>query len=555
VVQDSSAPQFTDVDGDKVVVKTSKGTNAQLAGAVKLVNSGAGMQLREIDFSTVPLVNGVNPFAGTSLTVSVSAAAPTGDGRVHVGYIDASTADSGGMDGAGLPLGKVKIAGDLGQIDVSVAQGAMALSGLAAASMGTFGLATQGANGSGTSNIVGKIGKIITTGDLQIFLNITGTSGGLKVGGALEGASVTFSDHVGTIDVGSVFGSGINGKSAASVKVRGGVPAFGDFMVFSEELTNVKIGGDLFGANIRGGNIRSLFIGGDVRGANVGAASANIVSTLNIGTLTIGGDLVAAGASSSAVIDVAGNLTKLRIGGSIVGAAVTELRQLGASILVDGNVGAIAIGGSIFGPRNGEGIINPRVDSNSSIRVGGDVGSFTVAGSIIGFGGIDANNARNLYFTAKHFNSISIGGEIRGASISIPSFLVGGGDGRPALGRFTVAGSMTNAQIIGGLQDIFVNVPRNADALLGTIVVRGDFAGSKIETGLKGGNITDNPNLDGKLLKLQIGGTLTGTGSVRAEEIVSAKVGGSVLKLTPGKSNDMGSIVFLPGSASIAETA
>jgi hypothetical protein len=536
-------------------VKTSKGTNAQLAGAVKLVNSGAGMQLREIDFSTVPLVNGVNPFAGTSLTVSVSAAAPTGDGRVHVGYIDASTADSGGMDGAGLPLGKVKIAGDLGQIDVSVAQGAMALSGLAAASMGTFGLATQGANGSGTSNIVGKIGKIITTGDLQIFLNITGTSGGLKVGGALEGASVTFSDHVGTIDVGSVFGSGINGKSAASVKVRGGVPAFGDFMVFSEELTNVKIGGDLFGANIRGGNIRSLFIGGDVRGANVGAASANIVSTLNIGTLTIGGDLVAAGASSSAVIDVAGNLTKLRIGGSIVGAAVTELRQLGASILVDGNVGAIAIGGSIFGPRNGEGIINPRVDSNSSIRVGGDVGSFTVAGSIIGFGGIDANNARNLYFTAKHFNSISIGGEIRGASISIPSFLVGGGDGRPALGRFTVAGSMTNAQIIGGLQDIFVNVPRNADALLGTIVVRGDFAGSKIETGLKGGNITDNPNLDGKLLKLQIGGTLTGTGSVRAEEIVSAKVGGSVLKLTPGKSNDMGSIVFLPGSASIAETA
>lgn len=546
---------FTDVDGDQIVVRTSKGTNDQLAGAVKLVASGAGQQLREIDFSTVPLVGGVNPFAGTTLTVSVVSKAPSGDGRVNVGYIDASTADGAGMDGAGLPLGRVKISGDLGQIDVSVAAGSSALAGLTAASIGTFGVATQGANGSTASNIVGNVGKIKVTGDMRAVLSVTGSSGGLSVGGALAGAGVSFTGASGAISLGSSVQSGITGTTATKISVRGGVIATGDFLNFSDTLPNVKIGGDLTGANIRGVEFGRLFIGGDVRGQSIGSPSANIVATANIGTLIIGGSFVAADASSSAVIDVAGNLGKLRIGGSMVAPVASDLRSTGAAVFVDGNVGSIVIGGDILGPQTSLAGSNERVDSSSSIRVGGDVGSLAIIGSVIGFGGIDNGSSRNLFFTASHFGSVSIGGELRGFGASIPSFLAVGGDGRPAVGSFTVTGSMIGSRIIGGLQDIFVNVPRNADAILGTIVVRGDLADSTIETGFKAAGVTDSPNRTGTLMKLQVGGTLTDASSVRVEEIVRAKVGGNVLRLTPGKSNDTVPIIFRPGTANMVETA
>ncbi len=546
---------FVDVDGDQVVVKTSKGSDDQLADAVKLVASGVGQQLREIDFSTVPLVSGVNPFAGTKLSVSVVSASPTGDGRVHVGYIDASAVDGAGMDGAGLPLGKVKISGDLGQIDVSAAQGSTALAGLTAASVGTFGLATQGANGSTTSNIAGNVGKIKVSGDIRAILSVMGSCGGLTVGGALAGANISFTDASGAINAGSVVQSLITGTTAAKVKIRGGVTTIGDMLSFSGALPNVKIGGELNAANIRAAEIGKLFIGGDVRGASVAGPTANIAATANIGTLIIGGSLVAADASNSAVINAAGNIGSLRIGGSLVAPVASDFRGTGAAILVGGNVGSIAIGGDILGPQAAAGAINPRVDSSSSIRVGGNVGSLEIAGSVIGFGGVDIGSVRNLYFTAQHFDSVAIGGEMRGFSASIPSFLVGGGDERPALGRFAVAGSMISSQIIGGLQDIFFGVPRNADAILGAIVIGGDFSSSKIETGLKGSGITDSPNRSGTVMKLQVGGTLAGNGSVRAEEIESAKVGGNALRLIPGKSNDLTPIPFLPSTATIAETA
>lgn len=104
---------ITDIDGDKVQIVTSKGTVAQLTAAVKLSGTGLTGAIQEIDFSTVPLVNGVNPFAGTDLTVSVLQKAPLGDGRVHVGYIDATALNNGSTDGAGLALGNVSVAGDV----------------------------------------------------------------------------------------------------------------------------------------------------------------------------------------------------------------------------------------------------------------------------------------------------------------------------------------------------------------------------------------------------------------------------------------------------------
>src|SRR5690348_8570534 len=138
----------TDVDGDLVAVKTSKGTVDQLKAVLKTSGAGFTGTIREIDFSTAPLVGGINPFAGTDLTITVVKQGQNGDKRVNVGYIDASSTDGAGNDGAAIVLGNVKIGGDLGQIDVGGGGNGTVLKSLTVQSLGAWGTGTQGANGS-----------------------------------------------------------------------------------------------------------------------------------------------------------------------------------------------------------------------------------------------------------------------------------------------------------------------------------------------------------------------------------------------------------------------
>jgi hypothetical protein len=78
---------FADVDGDFITIKTSKGTDAQLAAIINpfLVAEGLGMELQKIDFSANAPI-----FEGTSLTVTAKRTSVGGDGRVNVGYLDAT---------------------------------------------------------------------------------------------------------------------------------------------------------------------------------------------------------------------------------------------------------------------------------------------------------------------------------------------------------------------------------------------------------------------------------------------------------------------------------
>lgn len=56
---------YADVDGDFVAIKTSKGTDGELAVILTLAPEGLGMELREIDLSANAAV-----FFGTDLTVT-----------------------------------------------------------------------------------------------------------------------------------------------------------------------------------------------------------------------------------------------------------------------------------------------------------------------------------------------------------------------------------------------------------------------------------------------------------------------------------------------------
>lgn len=122
----ASVITFTDVDGDLVKVKSTKGV---LTGRLELVDQGGGKnQLVEIDLAS-PI------FQGTNLTITVKKVrGGSGDGMVNVGYINAK----------GIDLGNVVVPGDIGRIDAGDGNTAKpAIKNLTAKSLGAFGTTTQ----------------------------------------------------------------------------------------------------------------------------------------------------------------------------------------------------------------------------------------------------------------------------------------------------------------------------------------------------------------------------------------------------------------------------
>ena len=185
---------YTDVDGDKVTVTTSKGTSADLSAIITphLVGSGIGMQLQEIDFSSNAMV-----FAGTILTVTAKPTTLGGDGFVNIGYLDASSSDG---DGADLNLGNVTIHGDLGRVRAGLNSGTkLGLQSLTVQSLGEFGVSTQ-AGGTVVSTVLSGLGSLHVNSDVsgaEVLIN-TGNLGSLFIGGSLLGGAT---DSTGRIQV------------------------------------------------------------------------------------------------------------------------------------------------------------------------------------------------------------------------------------------------------------------------------------------------------------------------------------------------------------------
>ncbi|RYD67557.1 MAG: hypothetical protein EOP84_30455 [Verrucomicrobiaceae bacterium] len=105
IAGDQRTVTWTDVDGDLVTLKITKGTLEE--GNFVCEDSGAGLVVKSLDITA-------DEFAGASLTISAKRVVEpdnaVGNGQVDVGYINA----------AGHALKKVKVAGDLGRIDVGL---------------------------------------------------------------------------------------------------------------------------------------------------------------------------------------------------------------------------------------------------------------------------------------------------------------------------------------------------------------------------------------------------------------------------------------------------
>lgn len=514
---------YTDVDGDRVTIKTSMGSDAGLSAAVKLVDG----QLQKIDLSL--LLFGVE-FAGTNLSVTVKKVLG-GDGQAHVGFLKAE----------GVDLGKVTIQGDLSEIvagddDTKTA----AIKSLSVASVGRFGAMTRGSDYSDHSLIRGPVGKLSVTGDFEhINLEILGGAdpadgrlgsmtigGSLRGGGGTEQAFIKTSGDIGSVKIKGDISAGTGGASAliAAVGKIGRVTISGSL-----------IGGGAYSGGIEGfAGIGPVKIGGNVVGG-VGASSGTITSAGGpIASVTIGGSLIGGQSASTGVIASSGDMGWVRIAGDFIGGSLvndlpgngTYLQHAG-SIYSHGRIAGVGIGGSIMAGRD----FNPNYDLrfNASITALDDIGSIKVGGSISG--------------THETFVSITARGQ------ETP-----GGNRDLAIGKITVGGDVACTLIRAGASyspDGTLALS-NGDASFGAVKIGGSWTASSLSAGIdpvngQFGDADDsiisgsNPELIARIASITIGGEVVGThlnvaptdyyGFV-AQQIGSFKAGGVIARLT-----------------------
>ena len=449
---------WTDVDGDLVTLKVSKGTLD--AGNFKLLAKSTGD-----DRAQLLALNLAGEFDGADITLTAKRAGG-GDGKVNLGHLNAANTD----------LGKVAISGDLGRITVGDAADDIALKSLTLGSLGVFGGLTQDTGGSVFSTVIGPVGAVKIAGDVkgaQFVAQDAATAGSGKI------ASVTVG--------GSVFGG--------SIRTSGFLGAAGS-------LGPVKIGGDLIGGTglfsgyIEAKSLTSLTIAGDVRGGG-GVLSGAVQLLSNAGKVTIGGSLIGGSGNSSGYIQVAAGLASLTLGGSMLGGS----GQFSGAVQSFSGLGTITIGGSQSG---GDGA------ASASLFTAGSIGKISIKGDQVGGKG----EASGLIFAnggSSNIASVTIGGDARGGNAAFSGGIAAGGTLGPVSIKGNVIGTAEQAYIIRGsgpltgTKSIAItslnvggdferalilagygqnNVPTNGHAQIGAISVGGDWIASSVTAGL-----------------------------------------------------------------------
>lgn len=406
--------QFFDVDGDLVTIKVSKGSltpeDFQLIASPFFAEEG---QLLRIDLTN----NGLDlaEFAKANISITARPYGGFGDGRVNVGYIDAS----------GLDLGTVLVDGDLARItvgDTNYGNGAM--KSLTVHSMGVFGNSTQIENPEFSSTFAGSVSTIAVTTDLnRASIQITngGSLGTLKVGGGIFG---------GTETAGFVLVDG----SISKVTVRGGL-----------------LGNDLLqsGSIIAGGQIKSASVGW-LSGGD-GLQSGALLASGGLGAVTVRQDVYGGDGEGSGAIGSQVSIKSVTIGGDLVGGSgfysgsiFTEAAATNA-----GDIGNITIKGS-FGARDGfTGIISDaRI---GAIKISQDVTGGVENVRIIAEGLVGADTNKE----ALAIKSLSIGGNVTYLDVLV-GYAINGDASHAAvqIGAVSVKGDWYGSNLVVGVEDL-----------------------------------------------------------------------------------------------------
>jgi hypothetical protein len=469
---------YTDVDGDRVTVKTSQGTFS--LSQFTFAASGLGEQLQEIDLHNQPA------FAGANITITAKRTADGGDGFVNVGAIFAR--DFGA--GVGIDLGAVTVRGDLGRITAGDSTTATpALKALTVQSLGRFGTSTQAPGGSLESDILGALGSLRVNGDVDTaFVNVQGAVDGkinkVLVGGSLIGGAATSSGEI----------AAIGGMGLVTVlgNLQGGAGNFSGEISANGQLAGATIGGSLIGAGgmdsgslDANGDSGPVTVRGDVRGG-AGDFSGSVEANGKLAGATIGGSLIGGGGNFSGEVDVNGDSGRVAVGGDVRGGA----GDFSGDIDANGKLAGVTIGGSLLGSEVGS--------STGSIDANGDLGPVTIAGEVRGNSG---NSSAKISANGK-LARVTIGGSLLGGNGNQSGTIIATGN----VGRVTIGGDVRGGSVSGSDsldESGFLQGQRLAKVVIGGSVIAGSNTGS---------------------------GTLTDSGAIRAaDDIGSLTVGGSLI--------------------------
>ena len=515
---------FTDVDGDTVTVKTSKGTTADLQAAAQRVTSGMGEQLQVLDLRDLV------KFGGT--TVTITATKPDGTAsEVNVGYVNATGND----------LGAVKIDGDLGAIDAgNPAKTAAAVASLTVMSLGDLGTTTGAPDLQ--SDFDGALGKLVVAQDVKhAYVKVVDASGKLKanlgavsiggdlIGGAVANAGYLYADNlIGAVTIG---GDLLGGTADKTGRIASGHP-------FSTKtgLGAVKILGSLKGSSgVDSGTIfsnsalASLFVGMNLEGGTSSGAGNVFFNEKPASKITIVHDFIggkipdgSGGFFNTGEITASGGIGSLFVGGSILGGAVTNLgtakfgsvtvigsveggdADFSGSIYNRGATGAVKIGGNLKGGAGDEtGILY------FGTSTGGKVASVTIEGSVLGGAGTISGNIGLFYDAGK----ISIGGSVVGDV----------GELSGTINSFGSVGSITIAMNLqGGTGPVsgMINPPASTNFYIGKLEIGGSMIGN---IGVRSGSVWSL----GTIGTMTVGGSVssgtgTASGGIRANDTIKS---------------------------------
>lgn len=280
---------FRDVDGDLVMVKTSKGAfdGSEFSGIETGPNGAGQLQRLMLDAD----------FSGANITFTAKPGAAGGNGFVNIGFLDAT----------GVDLGTVSVPGDLSRLSagtVGETPERPALKSLTVQSLGVLGSSTQGVGSVFPSvNLLGALPKLTISGDLRTSISIDGGAAG-KLGSAFIGGSfVPITNSISLSADGGIGSLKIAGdiRSTASAGVAiqsdgaiGSINVGGS--IAGDSIVNIRAFGQLTaptkGADIA---IKSINVRGSVESARieVGSVSTKSSADASIGSITVGGDWIA----------------------------------------------------------------------------------------------------------------------------------------------------------------------------------------------------------------------------------------------------------------------
>lgn len=462
---------YTDVDGDAVTVKVSKG---DLTGAftTAMVNTGItdAEQLLKLDLLG-------SDFKGATVTITAVPTGEGGDGFVNVGFINADGTD----------LGKVKVDGDLAKIVVG-SNDKTAISSLEVQSMGMYGDITGAMDLH--SVFKGDVKTMKVKGDLaRVNLEFLGDLNSISVSGSLIGGGFNYD---GSINVDgflskAVIGGDVVGGGAAATGFIGAVGGIGSISVenviggfattsgFIGAANKVSVGGDILGGTATETGVvsgKSVAIKGSLFGGT--GERSGIVVALAEATVSIGRDVQGgAGNNSGGIFSDASDIKSISIGGDLRGAG----GDFSGAVVAGDIKSGVTVKGSIYGSTG----------TFSGFIKGDAIKKVSIDGSIVGQSGFLVDPSGGIY-AAETLGGVTIKGSIDGSygrSLIVAAGTIG--DESATIGKVTVGGNVSNLDILAGYQ---INMSGafdgyNGDASVASVKVGGNWSSSNITAGVE----------------------------------------------------------------------